>query len=99
MPGRDGGEMKASAKYNLDGTVSENPMFNSTRKTTATWSDDKTTLKMSHSMTFDMNGETRTMNSTETWQLAEDGKVLKITSVRTGRDGNEMKTVAAYDKK
>jgi hypothetical protein len=99
MPNRDGGEMKASSKYNLDGTVSENPMFNSTRKTTATWSDDKTTLKMAHTMTFDMNGETRTMNSTETWQLAEDGKVLKVTSFRTGRDGNEMKTVAAYDKK
>jgi len=99
MPDRDGGEMKATAKYNLDGTLSENPMFNSTRKSTVTWSDDKTTLKMAHTMTFDMNGETRTMNSTETWQLAEDGKVLKVITVRTGRDGNEMKTVVAYDKK
>jgi hypothetical protein len=100
MPGRDGGEMKSSAKYNLDGTVSENPIFNSTRKSTVTWSDDKASLKMAHTMTFDMNGETRTMNSTDTWQLAEDGKVLKITSVRPGRDGSgEMKTVVAYDKK
>lgn len=100
MPGRDGGETKASAKYNLDGTVSENPMFNTTRKSTVTWSDDKASLKMAHTMTFDMNGETRTMNSTDTWQLAEDGKVLKITSVRPNRDGSgDMKTVVAYDKK
>jgi hypothetical protein len=98
-PGRDGDEMKSSAKYNLDGTVSENPMFNSTRKTTATWSEDKATLKLAHTMTFDMNGETRTMNSNDTWQLSEGGKVLLVTSVRAGRDGGETKTVVAYDKK
>lgn len=99
MPGRDGGEMKTTAKYNLDGTVSENPMFNSTRKSTVTWSDDKATMKIAHTMTFDMNGESRTMNSTESWVLAEGGKVLLITNVRPGRDGGETKTVIAYDKK
>jgi hypothetical protein len=99
MPGRDGGEVKSSAKYNLDGTVSENPMFNTTRKSTVTWSADKTTLSMAHTMTFDMNGETRTSNSTEMWKLSEDGKVLLINTVRTGRDGAEMKTSLTYDKK
>jgi hypothetical protein len=99
MPGMDGQEMKTSAKYNLDGTVSENPMFNSSRKTTATWSADKTSLKLAHTMTFDMGGESRTMNSSDTWKLTEGGKVLLIESARTGRDGAEMKTTAAYDKK
>jgi hypothetical protein len=50
-------------------------------------------------MTFEMNGETRTSNSTETWKLSEDGKVLLINTVRTGRDGAEMKTSLTYDKK
>lgn len=99
MPGRDGGEMKTSAKYTLDGKVSENPMFNTTRKSTVTWSPDKTAMIISSSMTFDMGGETREMKSTETWKLAEGGKVLLIESVRQGREGGEIKTTAAYDKK
>jgi hypothetical protein len=99
MPGRDGGEMKTNASYKLDGTVSENPMFNSTRKTTAAWSADKTSLTLSHVMTFDMNGESREMKSADEWKLSDGGKVLMITSTRTNPDGNEMKTTAAYDKK
>ena len=99
MPGRDGEEMKTSAKYTLDGKVSENPMLNTTRKSTVTWSADKSSLIISSTMTFDMNGETREMKSTETWKLSDGGKLLSIESVRPGRDGGEMKTTAAYDKK
>lgn len=99
MPDRDGGEMKTSAKYTLDGKVSENPMFNSTRKSTVTWSADKTSLIIASTMTFDMNGETREIKSTDTWKLAEGGKVLLIESVRLNREGVEVKTTAAYDKK
>ena len=99
MPGRDGAEMKTSAKYTLDGKVSENPMFNSTRKSTVTWSADKSSLIIASTMTLDMGGETREMKSTETWKLSEGGKLLSVESVRPGRDGGEMKTMAAYDKK
>lgn len=99
MPGRDGEEMKSSAKYTLDGKVSENPMFNTTRKSTATWSADKSSLAIASTMTFDMGGETREMKSTETWKLSEGGKLLLIENVRQGRDGEEVKTTTAYDKK
>jgi len=99
MTGRDGEEMKTSAKYTLDGKVSENPMFNTTRKSTVTWSADKSSMIIASTMTFDMGGETREMKSTDTWKLTEGGKVLQIESVRPGRDGGEMKTMAAYDKK
>lgn len=98
MPGRDGGEMKTTSKYNLDGSVSENPMFNTTRKSTAAWSADKTALTITSTMTFERDGESREIKSTETWKLAEGGKVLMLESVRPGRDG-EMKTTVAYDKK
>lgn len=99
MPGRDGGEMKTSAKYTLDGKVSENPMFNTTRKSMLTWSPDKSSLVIASTMSFEMDGETREMKSTDTWKLSEGGKVLLIESVRPNRDGGEMKTTAAYDKK
>lgn len=98
-PGRDGQEMKTTAKYNVDGTPTENPMFNSTRKSTVTWSADKNEMTIASTMTFDMNGESRTMNTSETWKLSEGGKVLLVESARRNRDGGEMKTVAAYDKK
>lgn len=99
MPGRDGGEIKTSSKYNLDGTVSENPMFNTTRKSTVTWSADKTALTISSVMTFERDGEKREMKSAETWTLSTDGKLLTIANVRPGRDGGEMKTSVAYDRK
>lgn len=99
IPGRDGEEIKTSAKYSLDGKISENPMFNTTRKSTVAWSDDKSSLIIASTMTFDMNGETREMKTTETWKISEGGKLLSIESVRTGPDGGEMKTTAAYDKK
>jgi hypothetical protein len=99
-PGRDGQEMKSTAKYNLDGTVSENTGFNNTvRKSTVTWSADKSSITIASTMTFDMNGETRTMNSSETWKLSEGGKMLLLDNVMPGRDGAEMKTTVAYDKK
>lgn len=99
MPGRDGEEMKTSARYTLDGKVSENPMFNTTRKSTVTRSSDKSSLVIASTMTLDMGGETREMKSTETWKLSDGGKLLSIESVRPGRDGGEMRTTAAYDKK
>jgi hypothetical protein len=98
MPGRDGGEMKSSAKYTLDGKVSENPMFNTTRKSTVTWSADKTSITIASTMTFERDGESREMKSSEVWKLSEGGKVLLIESTRPGPDG-EMKTTVAYDKK
>ena len=98
MPGRDGGEMKSSAKYTLDGNVSENPMFNTTRKSTVTWSADKTSFTIASTMTFERDGESREIKSTDVWKLAEGGKVLLIESTRPGHDG-EMKTTVAYDKK
>jgi hypothetical protein len=91
--------MKTNSKYNLDGSVSENPMFNTTRKSTIVWSADKTSLTINSTMTFERDGQSREMKSSETWKLTEGGKVLMIDNVRPGRDGGEMKTSVAYDKK
>jgi hypothetical protein len=99
-PGPDGGEMKTTAKYSLDGTVSENPGFNNAvRKSTVTWSADKTTMTIASTMTMERDGQSMEMKSSEIWKLAEAGKMLMVENVRAGMDGTERKTTAAYDKK
>ncbi len=95
QPGMDGGEMKTSAKYTLDGNTCENQGFmDMIRKSVVTWSEDKSSIKIASTMNSDM-GE---MKSSETWKLTENGKVLMVESVMPSMDGGEMKTTAAYDK-
>jgi len=99
-PGPEGGEMKQTAKYNLDGSVSENPGFgDNMSKSTATWSADKTVLTIATAMTFERNGETMTRNSSQIWKLTEGGKILMVENKRTNQEGTEVTTTAAYDKK
>ena len=45
-----------------------------------------------------MNGESRTMKTTEVWSLT-DAKTLSVVSTRQGLDGGEVKTLNVYDKK
>ena len=73
-------------------------MFNTTRKSTVTWSADKTSLTIASTMVFERDGESREMKSSEMWKLAEDGKVLLQESTFPGPNG-EMKRTLAYDKK
>lgn len=96
---RDGELTKTTAKYKLDGSVSENQARNTTRKSTVSWSVNKTSMTIASTMTMEIGGQNREIKSSETWKLAEGGKVLMIENVRTNREGSEVKTTAAYDKK
>jgi hypothetical protein len=98
MPSRDGGDMKTNDKYTLDGKVCENPMFNSIRKSTLTWSEDKSSLTIASVMNFERDGQSQEFKITAIWKLAEDGKVLLIESTFPSPDG-DIKTTVAYDKK
>jgi hypothetical protein len=98
MPSRDGGEMKTNDKFTLDGKVCENPMFNTVRKSTVVWSEDKTSLMIASTMNFERDGESREFKTSAVWKLAEDGKVLTIESTFPSPDG-DIKTTVAYDKK
>jgi hypothetical protein len=98
MAGPDG-EMKMTTNYTLDGKVSENTgMMDMKSKSTVAWSEDKTSITISTTMVFDMNGESREIKSTEIWKLSDAGKTLTIDSTMPAPDG-EMKTSAVYDKK
>jgi hypothetical protein len=99
MPSQDGGEMKTTDKYTFDGKVCENPMFNSVRKSTLTWSADKNSLNIAATMNFDMGGQSNEFKTSAIWKLAEEGKVLIIESTMPSPDGGDLKTTVAYDKK
>jgi Tol biopolymer transport system component len=95
--GQDGTPTTTVLKYTLDGKESINTSARGDSKSVATWSADGKTLTIATSRTMDMNGETRTIKSSEAWVLT-DAKTLTVTSTRQGQDG-EVKTVIVYDKK
>lgn len=86
-----------TSKYTLDGKESINTSTRGESKSIATWSADGKALTIETSRTFDMNGETRTMKSTEIWTLT-DAKTLSVQSTSTSRDGEERKSTRVYDK-
>ena len=95
--GQDGQETTTTMKYTLDGKESINSSARGDSKSVATWSSDGKSVSIATTRTFDMNGETRTMQSTEVWKLT-DPKTLTVTSTRQGQDG-EVKTDLIYEKK
>lgn len=95
--GQDGQATTTTMKYTLDGKESVNTSPRGDSKSTAKWSADGKSLTISTSRTIDMNGETRTMTSTEVWTLT-DPKTISIVTTRQGQNG-EVKTTMVYDKK
>lgn len=95
--GQDGTPTTTVLKYTLDGKESINTNARGDSKSTAKWSADGKTLTISTSRTMDMNGESRTMVSSEAWTLT-DAKTLTVISTRQGQNG-EVKTTNVYDKK
>jgi hypothetical protein len=94
--GQDGQSTTTTMKYTLDGKESLNTSPRGDSKSVAKWSADGKTLTIETSRTMDMNGESRTMTSTEVWVLT-DPKTLSVTSTRQGQNG-EVKATMVYDK-
>jgi Tol biopolymer transport system component len=84
-------------KYTLDGKESVNTSPRGEAKSVAKWSADGKSLTIETTRTMDMNGESRTMKSSEVWSLT-DAKTLAISTTRQGPDG-ELKSNMVYDKK
>jgi hypothetical protein len=95
--GQDGQATTTTMKYALDGKESVNTSPRGDSKSVAKWSADGKSLTIETSRTMDMNGESRTIKSTEVWVLT-DAKTLTISTTREGQNG-EVKTVMVYDRK
>jgi dipeptidyl aminopeptidase/acylaminoacyl peptidase len=95
--GQDGQPTTMTMKYTLDGKESINTSPRGDSKSIAKWSADGKSLTIETTRTMDMNGESRTMKSTEVWALT-DAKTLSVTSTRQGPDG-DVKSNMVYEKK
>jgi hypothetical protein len=96
--GQDGEERKMSETYTLDGKQSVNPVFYTSKKSTAKWATDKKSLTVSSVMVFEMNGEKNEIKTVEVYKLANADKTLSIDSQSTSSMG-ERKATLVYDKK
>ena len=94
---QDGQSTTSTMKYTLDGKESVNTSPRGDSKSVATWSPDGKSLTIETSRTMEMNGESRTMKSTEVWKLTDE-KTLTVSSTRQGPNG-EVKANMVYDKK
>jgi len=93
---QNGETTTTTSKYTLDGKESINTTGRGESKSTATWSSDGKTLTIKTSRTIDMQGETRTMTTTQEWTLAGPNLQIKTTSATPQGDRT---TTAVYDKK
>ena len=95
--GRDGQEMTTTQDMTLDGKEVVNERENRTTKTTATWSEDGTSLNVNSTMAFTRDGQTFESTSKEVWTLSEDGKTLTILYTSSSQRG-DTKATLVYDK-
>lgn len=89
-PGGGGRGMMGGGRpvtFKLDGseTVVDNPRGKAVHK--VKWLDDGKVLEISTVNTFDMQGETVTMNGMERWELADGGATLKVWQKRESPRG------------
>jgi dipeptidyl aminopeptidase/acylaminoacyl peptidase len=95
--GQDGQPITTTMKYTLDGKESVNTSPRGDSKSVAKWSADGKSLTIETSRTMDMNGESRTVKSTEVWALT-DSKTLTVSSTRQGPNG-DVKSNMVFEKK
>jgi hypothetical protein len=96
-PGQDGTPVTTTSKYTLDGKESVNTTGMGEAKSIATWSADGISLTIVTTRTFDRNGTSTTMKTTEVWTLTSPA-TLQVVSTRTSQNGDRTTTMV-YDKK
>jgi hypothetical protein len=95
--GQDGQSMTTTSKYTLDGKESVNSTGRGESKSTAKWSADGKSLTIVTTRTFDRNGETMEMKTSEVWSLTSP-TALSVTSTMNTPNGDRT-TTRVYDKK
>lgn len=94
---QNGESVKTTMKYTLDGKESVNTSQRGDSKSVAKWSSDGKELTIVTNRTFEMNGESRTMTTTEVWKL-DSANQLSLTSTFSTPNG-DMTSTFVYDKK
>jgi hypothetical protein len=95
--GQDGQAVTTTSKYTLDGKVSVNTTARGESKSTATWSADGKSLTVVTTRTFERDGQTTEMKTTEVWSLTNPTTLSRVSTMTT--PNGERKTTMVYDKK
>jgi hypothetical protein len=93
----NGDDVTSNEKYTTDGKECVNSMGRGQAKSVVTWVTGGKALNFATTRTFERDGETMTMKSTEVWTLT-DAKTLSIATTANTPNG-EMKATLVYDKK
>jgi hypothetical protein len=94
----DGEEFVTTEKLTLDGKECENMVWQSTKKSVATWSDDGKSLTITSTLAFEREGEMMQFDSVEIWKLLDENKALSVDFTSKSPRG-ERKAVYVYDLK
>jgi hypothetical protein len=94
---QSGEDFETVEKFTLDGKECVNTVRERPRTSTAVWSADGQGLTIATTSTFERNGDTTTVKSTETWKLGEKNAVLSI-DFNSQSPRGERKGTYVYDK-
>jgi hypothetical protein len=94
---QDGQTMTVTSKYTLDGKESVNTTGRGESKSVATWSADGKSLTIVTKSSFERDGQTTEMTSTEVWSLTSPATLQVVRTMNT--PNGERKTTLVYDKK
>lgn len=92
-----GETVNISSKYTLDGKESVNTTQRGESKSIATWSGDGKSLTIATTRSFERDGQTMEMKSTEVWALTDPSTLTVTTTMNT--PNGERKTTMVYNKK
>jgi hypothetical protein len=81
--GQDGQAVTTTSKYTLDGKVSVNTTARGESKSTATWSADGKSLTVVTTRTFERDGQTTEMKTTEVWSLTNPTTLSRVSTMTT----------------
>lgn len=95
-PNRDGGTTTVTSKYTLDGKESINSTGRGESKSVATWSADGKSLTIVTTRTFERDGQSMEMKTSEVWSLTGPTTLSIVRTMNT--PNGEMKTTLVYDK-
>lgn len=95
--GQDGQSTTTTSKYTLDGKESVNTTARGESKSIATWSADGKSINVVTTRSFERDGQTTEMKTTEVWSLTSPAALSIVSTMNT--PNGERKTTRVYDKK
>lgn len=94
---RTRGDQKITSRYTLDGKESINTTGRGNSKSIATWSADGKSLSIVTTRSFERDGKTTEMKTTEVWTLTNPSTISIASTMKT--PNGERKTTMVYEKK